>query len=122
MIDLNFDELVSGITAAGWMPENEAAVEKLRDFWRQQRPYDAKSIRVLSDQEALNSTPWLAAETLASTYDKPVEFIRRGLEACRLAEVHQSYFIDRYLRGDKDVPKNDAVEHHSRILQGIIPC
>lgn len=54
---------------------------------------------------------------LADTYNKPVEFIKHGIEACRLAEVSESYFIDRYLKGDKSIPLNPDVSAISRELQ-----
>lgn len=81
--------------------------------------YSAKNIKILSNSEILDVAPWIAAETLAAKYGKDVDFIRRGLEACKLADVEQGYFIRRYLEGDKSVPKNDAVEYHSRVLQGL---
>src|SRR5574343_148020 len=54
----------------------------------------------------------------ANQYNKPLEFIQRGLEACKLAGVSSAYFINRYLEGDKTVPVNDAVAYHSKVLQG----
>ena len=81
--------------------------------------YNARCIKILSSAEAIEKTPWLAAETLATKYGKPVDFIRRGLESCRLANVDIGYFIQRYLEDDKTIPKNDVVEYHSRILQGL---
>lgn len=80
--------------------------------------YTADNIKILSDQEVLDDVPWVVHHSLANQYSRPLEFIQRGLEACRLSGVSSAYFINRYLEGDKTVPVNDAVAYHSKILQG----
>jgi hypothetical protein len=55
---------------------------------------------------------------LAAHYHRPVEFIERGFEACRLANVcPQAYFVRRYLADDKSIPINREVNAISRELQ-----
>ena len=46
---------------------------------------------------------------LAHDYKKPIEFIERGLEACRRSHVSESYFVDRYLKEDKTIEQNMLV-------------
>lgn len=82
--------------------------------------YDASCIRVLDDREAWEKMPWLEAETLASTSGKDLDFIKRGLEACRRAGVSHGYFIRRYLEDDKTVPFSVAVDYQSRVVQGLV--
>lgn len=82
--------------------------------------YSAAHIKILPPEEALERMPWLKAETLAAQYGKDKVFIERGLKACRLAGVSEQYFIRRYCQEDKTIPKNDAVEYQSRVIQGLI--
>lgn len=82
--------------------------------------YSASNIRVLNSQEVLEKMPWIEPEILATKYNKDVEFIKRGLLACRNAGVSDSYFIDRYLEGNKDIPHNKDVEYQSKLLQGCM--
>lgn len=121
-INISFEDFEDEIIECGWRPMHEDSREKLMALWQswQSDGYDASCIRVLGDEEALESTPWLAAETLAHQYDKPLEFVKRGIEACRLANVGQGYFIERYCKGNKDIPRDDKVEYHARVLQGLV--
>jgi len=64
-----------------------------------------------------NLNNWDKATILAEEYKKDIQFIQRSLEACRLAEVPESYFIDRYLKGDKSIPLNEEVNVISLKLQ-----
>jgi hypothetical protein len=82
--------------------------------------YDASHIKILHDAEIFEDMPWLFAETLAATYQKDLGLIQRGLEACRLAGVGNSYFVRRYLDGDKSVPLHEGVDYQSRVLQGLV--
>jgi hypothetical protein len=79
--------------------------------------YDASCIKILSNQEVLAEMPWIRAQSLANEYNKPLDFIERGLEACELAGVTPNYFIDRYLKGDKTIPVNESVAYQSKLLQ-----
>ena len=120
-MNLSFEDFADELIESGWRPIHDESYGKLRALWQswQDDGYNASCLRILGDAEALEATPWLAAETLATTYNKPVDFVKRGIEACRLANVEQSYFIERYCKGNKDIPKNDAVEYHARVLQGL---
>jgi hypothetical protein len=64
--------------------------------------------------------PWLKADELASRYGKDVDFIERGLRACRQANVGEGYFIKRYLEDMKHIPRDDAVDYQSRLIQGLV--
>ena len=75
--------------------------------------YDASNIKIMPYSNNL----WSSSVSLANIYCKPIGFIQRGLEACRLARVEQSYFIKRYLDDDKSVPLNSEVNIISRELQ-----
>jgi hypothetical protein len=79
--------------------------------------YNADNIKVLQDQEVLEEMPWVVANSLANEYNKPLDFVQRGLEACELAGVTPNYFIDRYLKGDKTIPVNESVAYQSKLLQ-----
>lgn len=72
--------------------------------------YNASSIRILKPEEAEQRFEWLRAENLATQYSKPLEFVERGIEACRRASVDLDFFIKRYLEGDKSGEKNILLE------------
>ena len=75
-------------------------------------PYTAASIQVKEYSDDI----WAQAASLSEQYGKPVAFIERGLEACQLARIGNSYFIDRYLKEDKSVKLNQEVNEISRAL------
>jgi hypothetical protein len=83
--------------------------------------YSAKDIKILSGQEALVLMSWLNAETLATQYQRDLKFIQRGLLACRNADVPECYFVERYLKQNKDIPFHDGVDYQMRVLLGIVP-
>lgn len=74
--------------------------------------YTAANIKV----QEFTDDIWSQAVSLAQEYGKPVAFIERGLEACQLARVGNSYFINRYLKEDKSVKLNKEVNEISRDL------
>lgn len=78
--------------------------------------YTAENIKILSDKEVCDSFTWLRAHELANEYKRPVAFIERHIEACRLAGVDLDWFISKYLKGN-DEPRNEEVEAISRELQ-----
>lgn len=82
--------------------------------------YTAKNIRILSKSEAYQRMPWLKADELAARYGKDQGFVERGLEACRRANVGEEYFIKRYLEDIKSIPKNEAVDYQSQVIQGLL--
>lgn len=82
--------------------------------------YNASSIKILSKSEAYQRMPWLKADELAQRYGKDVDFIKRGLQACRSANVGEEYFVKRYLEEMKDIPMDEAVDYQSRVLQGLV--
>lgn len=78
--------------------------------------YDASSIRVMRAEDLEERWEWLKAGNLASQYQRDERWISRGLEACRVVGVSPDYFIDRYLKGDKSIPKHDGVDAAFRDL------
>jgi len=59
---------------------------------------------------------WSMAISLSEEFNYDVKLIERGLEACDLARVPYSYFIDRYLRKLK-TPLNEEVNTIYKELQ-----
>jgi len=74
------------------------------------REYNADSIKILDPKQAEQRFEWLQAENLAAQYSKPLEFVERGIEACRRSSTDISFFIQRYLEGDKSGEKNILLE------------
>ena len=68
--------------------------------------YNASSIRVLTAKEIQDNFDWNRAAQVAKDYQRPVEFINRGFEACRLAGLSPEWFINKYLEKE-DVPDNE---------------
>ena len=60
---------------------------------------------------------WELAEDLAHEFTRPVEWIKRGILACREAGITPLYFIDRYLLR-KSLLMNKDVDQASRAIQG----
>jgi hypothetical protein len=84
--------------------------------------YTASSISILPAPEAIEKFSWLKAEELASRTGKPIDWIKRGLQACEQAGVAHSYFISRYLDGDRSAPRNaDVEEAMADILKSLRP-
>lgn len=69
--------------------------------------YTADCIKVTTGDQF----EWVLEGNLAADYQKPLDFIQRGLEACRLAHQPKEYFIDRYLKADKTVERVPEVDH-----------
>ena len=72
--------------------------------------YTAASIRILHPDEAEARFGWAAANRLAARYQRPVEWVERGLAACYQIHGNTDYFIARYLEGDKSIPRDIEVE------------
>jgi hypothetical protein len=72
--------------------------------------YTASSIQILPAPEAIEKFSWLKAESLAARTGKPVDWIKRGLQACEQAGVGHDFFVRRYLDKDRDAPRNADVE------------
>jgi hypothetical protein len=72
--------------------------------------YDESSIRILSPQEFTQRFEWAEVGALAAQHKSDPSFIRRGFKACDAAGAERSYFVDRYLKGDKSVPFNVEVD------------
>lgn len=70
------------------------------------------------------------ATELITKYGKDKGFIERGLLACRNAGVSETYFIERYLEGNKEIGNasstqqftqfNADVDYQSRLIQRLI--
>jgi hypothetical protein len=85
-------------------------------------PYTASSIQILPAPEAIEKFAWLKAESLAARTGKPIDWIKRGLQACEQSGVGHDYFIRRYLDGDRSAPRNpDVEEAMADILKGLRP-
>jgi len=79
-------------------------------------PYDASSIKILSPDEQL-LFDFNLVDFLAEKYTKPKNYIKRSVEACRLAGVDpRDYFVRRYLNLE-DIPENVDVTAISKELQ-----
>lgn len=84
--------------------------------------YTASSIRILSAPDAIEKFAWLKAESLAARTGKPVDWIKRGLQACEQSGVGHDYFVRRYLDGDRSAPRNRNVEEAmADLLKGLRP-
>lgn len=72
--------------------------------------YTAADIRIPSDAEIIARQPWVRAGELADQHGVPVEWVRRGLEACDRAGVPDGYFIARYLAREPSVALDARVD------------
>ena len=70
--------------------------------------YTASDIKILSEDE-LDAFPFHLIEKWSSIYHKPVEWLKRALEACYEYGYDVSIFEDKYLKGI-DVPKDKNFE------------
>ena len=82
-----------------------------------EQAYTASSIAVLSDSECMSNPAfdWELAQQLAGDFCRPLEWVRRGIAACRDAGVEPQYFIDRYLHR-KPIPMDFTVDKSLREL------
>ena len=76
--------------------------------------YTAADIRVLTKQEVDVRFTWARVGALAQQYSRPSDWIARGLEACRRANVEPEYFIARYLERDASTAFNPVVDEAMR--------
>ena len=58
----------------------------------------------------------VAIGALAHQYGMPAKLIERRFAACAAVGVDPSYFVQRYLDGDKNVPFDEAVDAAYRDL------
>lgn len=76
--------------------------------------YSSKDIKIIEDTTLFD---FVLMEDLASKFSRPITWIRRSFEACRLAGVDpRDYFIPKYLEG-KNIPENLDVSAISREIQ-----
>lgn len=59
---------------------------------------------------------WELAGELAEKYVKPIAWIKRGIESCRLSGISPEYFIDKYLRHKTIETNPDVSENIRKIL------
>jgi len=71
--------------------------------------YTASSIKILTDEQVLEAFDWAKIGALAAQYHRDPDYIERGLQACARVGVHYSYFVRRYLEGDKTVTLHEGV-------------
>lgn len=83
---------------------------------RSPQDYTAKDIRILSDEDIIEKFDWAKIGSLSEQYKAPTEWIERGFMACDRAGVPVEYFIDRYLKKDKEVPFHEGVDEAYREL------
>jgi len=74
------------------------------------KSYTAANIRVLTDAEIVERFDWAKLGHLAAHYRRDPAFIRRGIRACETVGVPASYFVKRYLDGDKTIPFREDVD------------
>ena len=77
-----------------------------------QNRYNAKSIKI-HDIKYDVIYDWELIEDLSLRYTKDKDWIRRGVLACRNADVSPEYFINKYLEC-KDIPTNQRVNEEAR--------
>ena len=65
--------------------------------------YDASSIKILQQEEIEERFEWVKIERLAQEYLRDKQWIADGLEACIRCNVSQEYFIEYYLKKNKEV-------------------
>ena len=72
--------------------------------------YDASSIKVLSQDEIRKTQAWALSGALSVEYPTtPVHIIQKGLQVVDLlGEEYLSYFIERYLKGDRSIPISET--------------
>ncbi len=80
--------------------------------------YNASSIRILTAKE-IQGFDWNRAEQIAQDYQKPIEFIKRGFEACRLAGLEPEYFINKYLEKEDMPDSPEFMEIYKDLLKGM---
>ena len=73
--------------------------------------YDETSIRVLKPSEVYDQFEWVRANELAKQHKKPLACVERGIEACRVTGVPLDYYIERYLKNNKNTLKNETFEN-----------
>lgn len=64
--------------------------------------YDASNIKILTQHEAEERFSWVYIENLAATYLRDKAWIALGLEACVQCKVPQEYFVEYYLKKNKE--------------------
>lgn len=84
---------------------------------KNQYNYNSKSIKVLKDKELITDPrfDWKLSEDLSIQYNKPIEWIKRGLLSCRNAGVEIDYFINKYLL-KQDIEINKEVIRESILI------
>ncbi|PAV02680.1 hypothetical protein CBG25_09480 [Arsenophonus sp. ENCA] len=70
--------------------------------------YDAKSIRILREDE-IKRFDWHWAEELAHEHILPLDWVKRGFEASRRLGIEPDFFVNKYIL-KQDLPKNDEFE------------
>lgn len=78
--------------------------------------YDADAIKILTPPQIIQQFEWAAIGALAHQYGMPAKLIERGFAACAAVGVDPSYFVRRYLDGDKSVAFDEAVDAAYRDL------
>lgn len=77
--------------------------------------YDASCIEILDVEDVRARWFWAKAGELATRFNRPESWIRRGLTACEAAGVPHDYFVDRYLKR-LSVPRDMTVDAAYREL------
>ena len=78
--------------------------------------YAEKGIYIQSNQQAMalenkrKSLDKTLIKSLSKKYGKYEIWVANGLEACRRCGLGHDYFIERYLKGNKSIPKNDLID------------
>ena len=78
--------------------------------------YTADSIKILKPEEATERFEWLKIQELAKQYCCTPQWIERGFEACWRAGESKDYFIERYLKKNREIAVNPHVSMAFRDL------
>ena len=74
--------------------------------------YNANSIQIKEVEFDFN-----LIEIWANKYSKSIGFVKRGIEACRLAGIDPDYFLRKYLKNETGVVENKEVTEINKSLQ-----
>ncbi len=111
MNNLNFEDFLDELIECGWRPIHDPENKKITALWKSWQPdgYDASCIKILPKEEIEGRFAWQRIQALAHEYKRDAKWIEAGIEACRRSSVDPDHFIERYLKGNKNIPHNQLV-------------
>ena len=78
--------------------------------------YDENSIKVLNHLEIRKKFSWANSREIALKYNKPHQFVEKLLKACERLNMDSEDVVERYLGGNKSIPRNIELESVYREL------